>query len=79
MALAVYCNAVGICNRGKNIVCLVQVWFPTNTEPWGANLLEQSLATGDTVTNALYFIVVTACAPLWEEVCTFPARDMTRT
>ncbi len=34
---------------------------------WSAQL-EQSLAVGDWVANAAYFMVVSVCAPVWEEV-----------
>jgi hypothetical protein len=34
---------------------------------WSAQL-EQSLAGGDWVANTAYFMVVSVCAPIWEEV-----------
>ncbi|KAK9829399.1 hypothetical protein WJX72_005594 [[Myrmecia] bisecta] len=42
-----------------------QIWFRHDQDIWGP--LEQSLSAGDPVTNALYFVVVTVCAPIWEE------------
>ncbi|KAK9915094.1 hypothetical protein WJX75_004689 [Coccomyxa subellipsoidea] len=44
-----------------------QGWFPHDLDAWGPNVLEQSLAAGDPVSNAIYFVVVTVCAPIWEE------------
>eukprot|EP00884_Botryococcus_braunii_P012649 jgi/Botrbrau1/21385/Bobra.0216s0006.1 len=43
-------------------------WFPCNTDLWGPDFFDQSVASGDPVTNAVYFGVVSAIAPSWEEI-----------
>eukprot|EP00891_Asterochloris_glomerata_P001433 jgi/Astpho2/1433/Aster-x0060 len=40
----------------------------TEVDLFGQQVLEQSLASGDTVTKAIYFVVLIFCAPFWEEV-----------
>jgi hypothetical protein len=47
--------------------CAPQLWFPVEGDMWSTQL-EQSLAVGDWVANAAYFMVVSVCAPMWEEV-----------
>ncbi|CAK0780456.1 hypothetical protein CVIRNUC_005059 [Coccomyxa viridis] len=44
-----------------------QGWFPIDKDLWGPNMMEQNLAAGDVVSKAVYFVVVTVCAPVWEE------------
>ena len=44
-----------------------QAWFPVDGDPWGASVLETAIASGDPITAGLYFVVVSMCAPLWEE------------
>ena len=47
----------------------MQVALPdTEVDLFGQQVLEQSLASGDTVTKAIYFVVLIFCAPFWEEV-----------
>ena len=49
--------------------CHLQVALPdTEVDLFGQQVLEQSLASGDTVTKAIYFVVLIFCAPFWEEV-----------
>lgn len=41
-------------------------WFPT--DPDQSSQMELSLTTGDWITNSAYFVVVSICAPIWEEL-----------
>eukprot|EP00873_Tetraselmis_striata_P034692 jgi/Tetstr1/454956/TSEL_041817.t1 len=41
--------------------------LPNERDEWAASL-EHSLSGGDWITNGLYLIVVSICAPIWEEV-----------
>lgn len=43
-----------------------QPWIPVDPEMW-SNQLEQSLRTGDWVTNLCYTLVFVVCCPIWEE------------
>ena len=57
--------------RGVKCPCHLQVALPdTEVDLFGQQVLEQSLASGDTVTKAIYFVVLIFCAPFWEEVST---------
>ena len=49
------------------------VWFPSDGDLW-AQTLENSILTGDPVSNALYFAVLVFCAPIWEEASTQAPR-----
>lgn len=42
------------------------MWFPTDSDVWTTQL-EQSFIGGDWITNVAYFLVVSICAPIWEE------------
>lgn len=46
---------------------LLQIWLPDDGDLWALNL-EQQVMHGEPVSNVLYFIVLTCCAPIWEEV-----------
>ena len=57
--------------HGVKCPCHPQVALPdTEVDLFGQQVLEQSLASGDTVTKAIYFVVLIFCAPFWEEVST---------
>ena len=45
----------------------LQIWFPYDGDFWAQNL-EQQIMSGEPVSNMVYFVVVTCCAPIWEEV-----------
>lgn len=56
-------------DEASSAPCLMQVALPdTEVDLFGQQVLEQSLASGDTVTKAIYFVVLIFCAPFWEEV-----------
>lgn len=54
---------------------LLQIWFPFDDDLWAQNL-EQQIMVGEPVSNMLYFVVVTCCAPIWEEVSLLPNAMM---
>lgn len=43
------------------------MWFPYDGDSWAQNL-EQEILSGEPVSNMLYFLVLTCCGPIWEEV-----------
>lgn len=44
------------------------VWFPLEQEAVWTNSLEQTMSVGDWISNSVFFMVVSVCAPIWEEV-----------
>ena len=46
----------------------LQIWFPYDGGDLWAQNLEQQIMSGEPVSNMVYFVVLTCCAPIWEEV-----------
>lgn len=69
------CAALDAVNVWSNLHLLLQIWFPFDDDLWAQNL-EQQIMVGEPVSNMLYFVVVTCCAPIWEEVSLLPNAMM---